>query len=136
LRWRYVYRPTDGKQSSKRGFTSESSARLELRRLTEQIERGEVRHTDDTFGEWWTRWLRQRRPYLEPNAWSTYDVDGRKRLLPAFASMRLDKLSVEQVRAWMEEQAEAVEAGDLEPFDRDTRLERLTRGRAAGRRVA
>ena len=33
-------------------------------------------------------WLAQRRPYLEPNAWRAYEVDGRKRLLPAFERHR------------------------------------------------
>jgi integrase len=112
-RWRYVFRRTDGKQSSKRGFTSQRAARDALRRLLEQIERGEIRHTDETFGAWWQRWLRRRKPYLEPNAWRAYDVDGRLRLLPAFADVRLERLDFERVRGWMEEQADAVEAGDV-----------------------
>ncbi len=40
-------------------------------------------------------------------------MDGRKRLVPAFGDVRLDKLGVEQVRMWMDEQAEAVEAGEI-----------------------
>ena len=58
-------------------------------------------------------WLRQRKPYLEPNAWRAYEVDGRKRLLPEFEEVRLDKLDTEYVRAWMAEQAETVEAGEI-----------------------
>jgi integrase len=112
-RWRYVFRRTDGKQTSKRGFASEKAARDALRRLLEQIERGEIKHTEETFATWWGRWLRRRKPYLEPNAWRAYDVDGRLRLLPAFGPARLDRLTVEQVRAWMESEAEAVEAGEL-----------------------
>jgi hypothetical protein len=83
-----------------------------LRRLREQVERGEIRHTSESFGGWWERWLRRRRSYLEPNAWRAYDVDGRTRLLPAFEHARLDGLDLERVRGWMEEQAETVEAGD------------------------
>jgi integrase len=112
-RWRYMFRRTDGKQTSKRGFTSERAAREALRRPLEQIERGEIRHTDQTFGAWWERWLRRRRPYLEPNAYRAYEVDGRLRLRPAFGQVRLDRLEVEQVRAWMESQAEAVESGEV-----------------------
>jgi len=112
-RWRYVVRRSDGKQTSKRGFTSARAAREACRRLVEQIDRGEVRHTKQTFGSWWDGWLRHRKPYLEPNAWRAYEVDGRKRLLPAFAGIRLDKLGIEQVRTWMDEQAEAVEAGEI-----------------------
>lgn len=114
-RWRYVLRRSDGKQTSKRGFTSQRAAHDAYRRVLEQIDRGELRHTDETFGSWWETWLRRRRPYLEPNAWRAYDVDGRIRLLPAFEDARLDKINVEQVRSWMEQQAEAVEAGETAP---------------------
>jgi integrase len=112
-RWRYVVRRSDGKQTSKRGFTSPRAAREACRRLVEQIDRGELRHTEQTFGSWWDGWLRHRRPYLEPNAWRAYEVDGRKRLLPAFGDVRLDKLGLEEVRSWMDEQAEAVGAGKI-----------------------
>jgi integrase len=112
-RWRYVARRSDGTSTSKRGFTSPRAAREARRRLIEQIERGEVRHTKETFGGWWKTWLRRRKPYLEPNAWRAYDVDGRMRLLPEFREVRLDKLEVEHVRAWMEAQAEAVEAEEI-----------------------
>ena len=110
-----MLRRSDGKQTSKRGFTSQRAAHDAYRRVVEQIDRGELRHTDETFGSWWETWLRRRRPYLEPNAWRAYDVDGRIRLLPAFEDTRLDKLDVEQVRSWMEQQAEAVEAGEAAP---------------------
>jgi integrase len=112
-RWRYVVRRSDGKQTSKRGFTSPRAAREACRRLSEQVNRGEVRHTKETFGSWWDGWLRQRKPYLEPNAWRAYEVDGRKRLLPEFKEVRLDKLDGDLVRAWMVEQAESVEAGEI-----------------------
>jgi integrase len=112
-RWRYVVRRNDGKQTSKRGFTSPRAAREACRRLVEQIDRGEVRHTKQTFASWWDGWLKHRKPYLEPNAWRAYEVDGRKRLVPAFGDTRLDKLGVEQVRTWMDEHAESVEAGEI-----------------------
>jgi integrase len=114
-RWRYVLRRSDGKQTSKRGFTSQRAAHEAYRRVVEQIDRGELRHSDETFGSWWETWLRRRKPYLEPNAWRAYDVDGRIRLLPAFRDTRLDKLDIQQVRSWMEQQAEAVEAGEAAP---------------------
>src|SRR5947209_4837421 len=55
VRWRFVYRRTDGTQTTKRGFLSEKAARDARRRLIEQIERGEVRHTRETFETYWTR---------------------------------------------------------------------------------
>ena len=112
-RWRYVVRRSDGSMTSKRGFSSETAARNARRRAVEKTERREVIHTTQTFGGWWAQWLAARRPYLEPNAWRAYEVDGRKRLLPEFADVRLDRLDLAQVRSWMADQAERVEAGDV-----------------------
>jgi integrase len=111
--WRYVARRSDGAQTSKRGFTSQRAARTACRRAVEQVERREAIHTKETFGSWWQKWLRQRRPYLEPSAWRAYEVDGRKRLLPELESIRLDKLDAATVRAWMAGHAECVEEGGV-----------------------
>ncbi|HWH10528.1 MAG TPA: tyrosine-type recombinase/integrase [Solirubrobacteraceae bacterium] len=113
LKWRFVVRRSDGTQTTKRGFASERAARDARRRLVEQVERGEVRHTKETFEQHWTRWLERRRPYLEPNTWRAYDVDGRMRLLPAFGSTPLGRIGVEDVRRLIAELAQAVEAGDV-----------------------
>jgi integrase len=111
-RWRFVLRRSDGSQTSKRGFTSRRAAADARRRLTEQVERREVVHTTETFGAYWERWLVRRRPYLEHGTWADYQIHGRKRLLPAFADKRLGALSVDDVRAFVAAQAEAVEAGE------------------------
>ena len=113
VRWRFVYRRTDGTQTTKRGFLSEKAARDARRRLIEQIERGEVRHTRETFETYWTRWIERRRPYLEANTWRAYDVDGRKRLLPALGPMPLGRIGVDDVRGLVADLAEAVAAGDV-----------------------
>ena len=89
VRWRFVYRRSDGTQTTKRGFTSERAARDARRRLVEQVKRGEVRHTKETFGGYWEKWLQRRRPYLEPGTWSGYEISGRKRLVPAFGTRPL-----------------------------------------------
>lgn len=114
-RWYFKARGSDGVQVTRRGFASERSARDAKRRLVEQVERGEVRHTKQSFGEHWERWLARRKAYLEPGTWRAYDVDGRKRLLPVFGSVQLGKLGVEQVRAWIDEQAEAVDGEEIAP---------------------
>ncbi len=107
-RWRYLLRRSDGRQTTKRGFTSPTAARTAYRRAVEQVERGEVRHTKYTFGTWWDEWLRSRKPYLEENSWRAYDVDGRRRLLPEFAEVPLERFDTARVRAAMETWAEAV----------------------------
>ena len=112
-RWYFKARDSGGRQMTKRGFTSERSARNAKRRLVEAVERSEVRHTRESFGHFWQRWLARRKPYLEPATWRGYEIDGRKRLLPAFDSIALGRLEVEHVRGWMEEQAETVEAGEV-----------------------
>jgi integrase len=115
VRWRFVYRRTDGAQTTKRGFTSERAARDARRRLIEQVERGEVRHTRETFARYWDRWLAQRKPYLEPGTWTGYEIAGRKRLLPAFGARSLGALSVDDVREFLAELAEEVDAGEVAP---------------------
>jgi integrase len=113
VRWRFVYRRSDGTQTTKRGFASERAARDARRRLIEQIERGEIRHTTQTFAGYWEQWLHRRRPYLEPGTWSGYEIAGRKRLLPAFGGRPLGELSVDAIREFVAELADEVEAGEL-----------------------
>jgi integrase len=112
-RWRFVYRRSDGTQTTKRGFASERAARAARRRLVERVERGEVRHTKETFGGYWERWLARRRPYLEAGTWTGYEIAGRKRLVPAFGARSLGELSVDDIREFVAQLAEEVEAGEL-----------------------
>jgi integrase len=112
-RWRCAVRRSDGSFTSKRGFTSKKAAIDARRRLTERQERGEVRHTRETFGAFWARWLERRKPYLEPGTWDAYERDGRLRLLPALGSVALGKLDVEHVRGLLDELIEALEAEEL-----------------------
>jgi Phage integrase, N-terminal SAM-like domain len=113
VRWRFVYRRSDGTQTTKRSFTSERAALAARRRLIEQVERGEVRHTRETVGDYWARWLGRRRPYLEAGTWTGHEIAGRKRLLPAFGARSLGELSVDDIREFVAELAEDVEAGQL-----------------------
>jgi hypothetical protein len=115
IRWRFVYPRSDGTPTSKRGFHSPRAARDARRRLIEQVERGEVRHTKETFGAYWERWLARRRPYLEPGTWDGYEIAGRKRLMPAFGPCPLGELSVDAIRDFVADLAEAVESGELAP---------------------
>jgi integrase len=113
VRWRFIYRRSDGTQTTKRGFASERAALAARRRLIEQVERGEVRHTKETFNGYWERWLTRRRPYLEPGTWTGYEIAGRRRLLPTFGARSLGELSVDDIREFVAELAEEVEAGEL-----------------------
>ena len=114
-RWRCLVRRSDGSFTSKRGFTSKKAALDARRRLTEKQERGEVRHTKETFGAFWERWLDRRKPYLEDGTWQGYERDGRLRLVPALGSVPLGRLDVDHVRGLMDEWVEAMEADELAP---------------------
>ena len=105
-----MYRRSDGTQTTKRGFSSERAAQDARRRLIEQVERGEVRHTTQTFGQYWERWLEQRRQYFEAGTWAGYEIAGRTRLLPAFGARSLGELSVDDVREFVTALAEDVES--------------------------
>lgn len=113
LRWRFVFRRSDGTQTTKRGFVSERAARDARRRLIEQVERGEVRHTRQTFGDYWNTWLDRRRPYLEAGTWTGYEITGRKRLVPALGACSLGGLSVDDIRGLVAKMADSVEAGEM-----------------------
>ena len=112
-RWRCSVRRSDGSFTSKRGFTSKKAALDARRRLTEKQERGEVRHTKETFGAFWSRWLDRRKPYLEDGTWQAYERDGRLRLVPGLGEVPLGRLDVEHVRGLMDEWVEAMEADEL-----------------------
>jgi Phage integrase, N-terminal SAM-like domain len=114
-RWRYVARRSDGSMTSKRGFTSETSARDARRRAVEKVERRELVHTNQTFGVFWSRWLERRKPYLEQGTWSAYERDGRLRLLPALGDVPLGRLDVERVRELMDAWTEMIEADNVAP---------------------
>lgn len=61
VRWRFVYRGSDGAQTSN----------------------GEVRHTKETFGAYWHRRLAQLRPYVEAGTWTGPRLDEIPRYLDA-----------------------------------------------------
>lgn len=114
-KWRCAYKRSDGSFTSKRGFSSETAARTARRRLTEKTERGEVRHTKETFGAFWPRWLNRRKPYLEEGTWHAYERDGRLRLLPSLEQVPLGQLEVDHVHGLMDQWVEAMEAEEIAP---------------------
>jgi hypothetical protein len=61
---------SDGTWTHKRGFMSPSAATNWRRRQLERVERREVVHTKETFGEFFPRSLTRRKPYLEDGSWA------------------------------------------------------------------
>jgi integrase len=114
-RWRCKVKRSDGTWTNKRGFTSQTAAANYRRRQTERVERREVIHTKETFGEFWPRWLERRKPYLEEGTWAAYERDGRLRLMPVLESVPLERMQLEHVQELMDQMVESMEAGELAP---------------------
>jgi hypothetical protein len=111
-RWRYSYRDSRGRASSKRGFPTERAAARDREERMGRVRQGGVYVSRMTFGEFFPVWLRARRPYLTDGTWADYEVHGRKRLLPNFGERRLTAVTTFEVREWM---LELHEAGDYAP---------------------
>lgn len=112
-RWRYLFRQSDGRLTSRRGFTSRSAALSARAIAVEQVRRGEVRATRDTFGEFWARVLEAKRPYVTAGTLQDYTTHGEKRLLPWFGALPLTTVDEDRVRDWLIEMAELVAAGEV-----------------------
>ena len=65
VRYYVKYRDASGKQSTKRGFTTETAARRARERLMGRVHRREVSVSRETLAGYWTRYLAAHRPYLD-----------------------------------------------------------------------
>jgi hypothetical protein len=108
-----VYRQSDGRLTSRRGFMTRSAAIAARAVAVEQVRRGEVRATSDTFGEFWAKQLEAKRPYVTAGTLQDYATHGRERLLPWFGSLRLTAIDEDRVRDWLTEMAELVADREL-----------------------
>jgi integrase len=66
---------------------------------------GEQLSTTETFGEFFDRWLQNRRPYLEAGTHADYEVHGRTRLAP-LRPIKLTKLSTQTIETLVAQLAE------------------------------
>src|SRR5439155_20044011 len=65
-RWRFVFRQSDGSLTTRRGFTTRAGAAAGRRAAVEAVRRGESKISRETFGDFWARFLADRRPYVTP----------------------------------------------------------------------
>ena len=114
-RWRFVYRQSDGRLTTRRGFTSRTAAIAARSSAIEDVRRGEIRATRDTFHEFWAKLLADKRPYVTAGTLTDYTTHGRKRLLPWFGDLRLTAIDEDRVRDWLADMAELVTDGELRP---------------------
>jgi hypothetical protein len=115
VRWRYVFRQSDGRLTSRRGFTSRAAALQARASAVEQVRRGEVRATRDTFAEFWATVLEAKRPYVTAGTLQDYRVHGERRLLPWFGALKLAAVDEDRVRDWLAEMAARVADRELSP---------------------
>ena len=113
LRWRFVYRRSDGSLTSRRGFTSRRAALDARRAMVESVRRGEIVAARETFADFYAAFLEAKRPYVSAGTWVDYEIQGRKRLIPTLGALKLSDVDEDRVREWMARMAEAVAAGDL-----------------------
>jgi integrase len=115
VRWRFVFRQSDGTMSSRRGFTSPRAAARARERLNESIRRGEVKVARKSFADFWELVLAQKRRYVTAGSYEDFATHGRKRLLPFFGSVNVSAIDEDLVRDWLGTMSELVEEGELAP---------------------
>ena len=108
-----MFRQSDGRLTTRRGFTSRSEAVSARSKAVEEVRRGEVIATRDTFGEFWANLLDAKRPYVTPGTLQDYATHGRKRLLPWFGGLRLTAIDEDRIRDWLADMVELVQDGEL-----------------------
>jgi integrase len=79
----------------------------------EQVRRGEVRATSETFAEFWAKVLEAKRPYVTAGTLQDYRMHGEKRLLPWFGALKLAAVDEDRVRDWLAAMAERVADREL-----------------------
>lgn len=115
LRYRFVFRQSDGSLSSRRGFASRSAAVTARRRHLESIDRGETTVCREDFESFWNRFVSDRRAYLTAGSHLDLTTRGRKRLVPFFGGDQLSSIDPDRVREWLAVMVKLVDAGELSP---------------------
>lgn len=106
-RWMCSYRDSDGMQSTSRGYASAQAAAKAKARLDVRAEGGGLHLGAPTFAAYWETWLTGKRPFIDAGTYADYANHGRKRLIPEFGQLRIDRIATQDVRAWLGEMAEA-----------------------------
>jgi hypothetical protein len=115
IRYRFVFRQSDGTLSSRRGFRSRQAAAAARRKLIESVDRHEITVCREGFADFWERFVADKRPYLTPGSHVDLVTHGRKRLLPFFGSDQLSSIDPERVRDWLAVMVELIEADEVAP---------------------
>jgi integrase len=109
------YRTADGTQVKQAVGPSKQEAQRVLNEALAAVQRGAQRSTStETFAEVADRWLERKRPRIEAATYRDYEIHIRKRLKPAFGTLKLRQITRVKIEAYLAEQ------------DQDTKLSRKT----------
>ena len=114
VRYRFVFRQSDGTLSSRRGFRSQAAAAAR-RKVAESVDRREITVCREDFADFWERFVADKRPYLTPGSHVDLVTHGRKRLLPFFGTDQLSSIDPERIRDWLAVMVELIEAEKVAP---------------------
>src|SRR5438105_4526134 len=99
------YRTSDGTQIKRAIGPGRAEAEEALAAAIAAVNRGELRSTSRiTFAEAADSWLAAKRPRLEPSTYRDYEIHLRKRLKPAFGTLRLRHVTRARIETYMADQ--------------------------------
>lgn len=105
-RFLVVYRQPDGKQTTKRGFTSKRDAQAFVNRVEVSKERGEyVRPSDSriTVGELAPDWLGKKKAHLKTSSYEPLEAAWRNHVGPRWGGTKLAGIRATAVETWVAE---------------------------------
>jgi len=114
-RWRFAFRQSDRRLTTRRGFASRRAATIARNTAVEEVRRGEVIVHRDTFRAFWDQLLTDKPPYVTAGTLQDYTTHGRRRLLPWFGDLRLTAIDADRIRDWLADMADLVDDGELKP---------------------
>ena len=97
-RWRFVFRQSDGRLTSRRGSRPAARRWLPARSPSRRCGAARCARRGDTFGEFWAKVLEAKRPYVTAGHAAGLHDAGRKRLLPWFGSLKLAAVDEDRIR--------------------------------------
>lgn len=94
-RYRVIYRTPDGKQHSKRGFTTKTEARAWYRRKMIEIENhGFINSEHVTFEEVANRWLLNKKHTVASSSYNKYETECKLHLIPALGNKLIKNITI------------------------------------------
>ena len=111
VHWRVTLPQPDGSVTTRRGYPTREAAWRARDQLVAPAPPAAV--AEASFARYWRAWLADKRAYITDGALEDLETHGRKRLLPHFARISISEITEADVRTWMAQMTETLEAGEL-----------------------